>query len=216
MEAYDVRTGDRRWAFRTSEEGSRLRPDPASTYELDGTQYIAVPMGPALWAFALDGTVPARGEPSPGSTGGRSARRSRPARDRRDRDRHLLENPRGAVGGPALCVRKYNFNPICARASARTRARFTTNGEIPHTLAARDGSWSTGTLNRGLWGFVTFDEPGDVPLSLRGPSLDAGGDHPSIRGAVCLRRRFGVPDSRPGSARTEPGRHRQEGDLPPR
>ena len=55
VEAYDVRTGDRRWAFRTSEEGSRLRPGPASTYELDGTQYIAVPMGPALWAFTLDG-----------------------------------------------------------------------------------------------------------------------------------------------------------------
>ena len=177
VEAYDVRTGARRWAFRTSEEGSRLRPGPASAYEFDGTQYIAVAMGPQLWAFALDGEVPARGEPSPDPPV--DDRPSGPAPRETDEieTATLLENPRGSVGGRRYAFDEYNFNPVRARVTAGTRVRFTNNGEIPHTLAARDGSWSLGTLNPGLWDFVTFDDAGDVPLSLRGPSLDGGGDH---------------------------------------
>ncbi|MYD86050.1 MAG: hypothetical protein F4Y14_07635 [Acidobacteria bacterium] len=103
-------------------EGTRLRPSPASTYALDGKQYIAVAMGPALWAFALDGEVPARGEPSP--------------------DPPVDDQP----AGPAP--------------RETDEIETATLLEIPHTPAARDGSWSTGTLNPGLWGFVTFDEPG--------------------------------------------------------
>ena len=38
--------------------------------------------------------------------------------------------------------------------------RFINNGEMSHTIAARDGSWSTGTLPPALMGYVTFDEPG--------------------------------------------------------
>src|ERR1700693_4115377 len=30
---------------------------PATTYEIDGEQYIAVPAGPAVWAFKLGGTL---------------------------------------------------------------------------------------------------------------------------------------------------------------
>ena len=49
--------------FAPAPPGAMLRPGPASTYELDGTQFIAIAMGPELWAFTLDGAVPARGEP---------------------------------------------------------------------------------------------------------------------------------------------------------
>ncbi len=160
VEAYDVRTGDRRWAFRTSEEGARLRPGPASTYELDGTQYIAVAMGPALWAFALDGPVPARGEPSPDPPVDDQLSGPAPRETDEIDTATLLENPRGAVGGRRYAFDEHNFNPLRARVSAGTRVRFTNNGEIAHTVAARDGSWSTATLAPGLWDFVTFDEPG--------------------------------------------------------
>ena len=160
VEAYDVRTGDRRWAFRTSEEGARLRPGPASAYELDGTQYIAVPMGPALWAFALDGPVPARGEPSPDPPVDDQPSGPAPRETDEIDTATLLENPRGAVGGRRYAFDEHNFNPLRARVSAGTRVRFTNNGEIAHTVAARDGSWSTGTLEPGLWDFVTFDDPG--------------------------------------------------------
>ena len=160
VEAYDARTGERRWAFRTSAEGARLRPGPAAAYELDGKQYLAVAMGPALWAFTLDGPVPARGAPSPDP----------PVDDRpggpvpRETDEidtaTLLENPRGSVGGRRYAFDEHNFNPIRARVTAGARVRFTNNGEMTHTVAARDGSWSTGALAPGLWSFVTFDRPG--------------------------------------------------------
>ena len=40
------------------------------------------------------------------------------------------------------------------------RVQFVNNGEIAHTVAARDGSWSTATLEPATWEFMTFDEPG--------------------------------------------------------
>ena len=61
VEAYDAGTGERVWAFQTLGEEVRLRPGPAAAYEVDGEQFIAIAMGGDLWAFTLDGTVPARG-----------------------------------------------------------------------------------------------------------------------------------------------------------
>ena len=47
------------------------------------------------------------------------------------------------------------------RVTAGRLARFhQTTARWPHTIAARDGSWSTGTLPPTLTGYVTFDEPG--------------------------------------------------------
>ena len=160
MEAYDVRTGARRWAFRTSEEGARLRPGPASTYALDGTQHIVVPMGPELWAFTLDGTVPARGESSPDPPVDDQPSGPAPRETDEIDTATLLENPQGSVGGRRYAFDEHNFNPVRARVTAGTRVRFTNNGEIAHTVGARDGSWTTGTLSPGLWGFVTLDDPG--------------------------------------------------------
>ena len=160
VEAYDARSGERRWAFRTSAEGARLRPGPAAAYELDGRQYVAVAMGPALWAFTLDGPVPARGAPSPDPPV--DDRPSGPAPRETDEidTATLLENPRGSVGGRRYAFDEHNFNPVRARVTAGARVRFTNNGEMTHTVAARDGSWSTGALAPGMWAFVTFDRPG--------------------------------------------------------
>ena len=160
VEAYDVRTGVRRWAFRTSEEGARLRPGPASTYELDGTQHIVIPMGPQLWAFTLDGAIPARGEPSPDPPVDDQPSGPAPRETDEIETATLLENFRGSVGGRRLALDEYTFNPIRARVTAGTRVRFTNNGTVVHTVTARDGSWTTGTLEPGMWSFVTFDEPG--------------------------------------------------------
>ena len=160
VEAYDVRTGVRRWAFRTQEEGARLRPGPASAYELDGTQHIVISMGPELWAFTLDGAVPARGEPSPDPPVDDQPTGPAPRETNEIDTATLLENPRGMVGGRRYAFDEHNFNPVRARVTAGTRVRFTNNGELAHTVAARDGRWSTSTLEPGLWDFVTFDEPG--------------------------------------------------------
>ena len=160
VEAYDVRTGVRRWAFRTSPEEARLRPGPAAAYALDGRQYVVVPMGPALWAFTLDGAVPARGEPSPDPPVDDQPRGPAPRETDEIDTATLLENPRGSVGGRRYAFDEHNFNPVRARVAAGTRVRFTNNGELSHTVAARDGSWSTGPLAPGTWSFVTFDTPG--------------------------------------------------------
>ena len=160
VEAYDVRTGVRRWAFRTSEEGARLRPGPAATYALDGTQYIAIAMGPELWAFALDGAVAARGEPSPDPPVDDQPSGPAPRETTEIETATLLENPRGSVGGRRYAFDEYNFNPIRARVTVGARVRFTNNGEMARTVSARDGSWSTGRLEPGQWAFITFDEPG--------------------------------------------------------
>ena len=48
FEAYDAKTGERLWRFRTSPAGGR---GPASTYQIDGEQYVALAVGPVVWAF---------------------------------------------------------------------------------------------------------------------------------------------------------------------
>jgi len=40
VEAYDARTGDRAWTFRTSPTGALVRPGPASTFQLDGSMNV--------------------------------------------------------------------------------------------------------------------------------------------------------------------------------
>ena len=146
----------------TSLAGARLRPGPASTYEIDGRQFIAIAMGGELWAFTLDGTVPARGVtdsvrlddlvrwigPAPRETAAIETAT-------------LVENPVvWSVGGRRNAIDEHAFNPVRAQVTAGARVRFVNNGEIAHTVSARDGSWTTSTLEPAMWDYVTFDEPG--------------------------------------------------------
>ena len=194
-EAYDVRTGVRRWAFRTSQEGSRLRPGPASAYELDGTQYIAIAMGPALWAFTLDGAVPARGEPSPDPPVDDQPSGPAPRETDEIDTATLLENPRGSVGGRRYAFDEHNFNPV-PRAGHRGHAGpvHQQRRDRPHRGRARrqlehrhPRAWPVGLRH--------VRRAGDVPLSLRGPSVGGGGDHgrsvtASARVVASARERF--------------------------
>jgi alcohol dehydrogenase (cytochrome c) len=160
VEALDARTGARVWVFQTAPEGARMRPGPAVTYELDGQQFIAIPMGRDLWAFALDGPVPARGVPvdDPWANLPQSGPATRETSEIEAAT--LIENPSWSVGGRRYAVREHAFNPVRAQVTAGVRVRFLNNGEMEHTIAARDGSWTTDTLEPATWQFVTFDEPG--------------------------------------------------------
>jgi len=160
VEAYDARTGDRAWTFQTAPAGALMRPGPAITYELDGRQYVSVAMGREFWAFALDGAVEPRGEPLTDLWAGVPPRGPRPEETQEIETGTLLESPAWAVGGRRYALEEHRFNPVRARVRAGVRVRFLNSGEIPHTIAARDGSWSTETLDPATWGFVTFDEPG--------------------------------------------------------
>ena len=162
VEAYDARSGERVWAFQTLASETRLRPGPASTYAVDGRQYVTIAMGPELWTFALDGTVSARSAPD-------SIQLDDLIRWRGPQPRvtdtietaTLRENPVAwSVGGRRTAIDEHVFNPVRSRVSVGDRVRFINNGEIKHTIAARDGSWTTNTLSPGMFEYVTVEEPG--------------------------------------------------------
>ena len=160
VEAYDVRTGDRVWAFQTATEGARMRPGPAVAYELDGKQFITIPMGRELWAFTLDGTVPARGVVPDDPWADLPPSGPAPRETDEIEAATLIQNPSWSVGGRRYAIREHAFNPVRALVTAGARVRFLNNGEIAHTIAARDGSWTTASLDPATWEFVTFDQPG--------------------------------------------------------
>ena len=55
---------------------------------------------------------------------------------------------------------EHGFNPVRALVTAGAPVRFINNGELAHTIAARDGSWRTSTLDPSMSEVVTFSELG--------------------------------------------------------
>ena len=160
VEAYDARTGERVWAFQTAAAGARMRPGPAVAYELDGEQFITIPMGRELWAFTIDGDVAARGEVAADPWADLTPPGPAPSETREIETATLMVNPSWSLGGRRYAIDEHAFTPVRARVTAGARVRFLNNGEIAHTVAARDGSWTTGVLEPAQWEFLTFDEPG--------------------------------------------------------
>ena len=160
VEAYDARTGERAWTFRTSPVGVQVRPGPASTYEVNGTQFIVIPMGPDLWAFTLDGEVPARGEPVLDPWEGYERPQPAPTATRRIETATLIEGVRGMVGGTRYGFDEHRFNPVLALVTRGARVQFVNNGQVAHTIAARDGSWSTGPIDPAMSAYVTLEAAG--------------------------------------------------------
>ncbi len=160
VEAYDARTGARAWTFRTSPTGALVRPGPASVYELDGRQHIAVAMGSELWSFALDGEVPARGEPVLDPWEDYERPQPAPTATRRIETSTLIEGTRGMVGGTRYGFDEHHFNPTRALVTRGVRLQFINNGEITHTIAARDGSWSIGPVEPATSASVTLNDLG--------------------------------------------------------
>ena len=160
VEAYDARTGERVWAFQTAAAGARMRPGPAVAYELDGEQFITIPMGRELWAFTIDGDVAARGEVAADPWADLAPPGPAPSETREIETATLMQNPSWSLGGRRYAIDEHAFTPVRARVTAGARVRFLNNGEIAHTVAARDGSWTTGVLEPAQWEFLTFDEPG--------------------------------------------------------
>ena len=150
------------WAFQTLTAETRLRPGPASTYAIDGRQYIVIAMGPELWSFALDGTVPPRSETDSIQLDDLT-RWVGPAPRAADtiETATLRENPvTWSIGGRRNATDEHAFNPVRTLVSAGSRVRFINNGEMAHTIAARNGSWTTSTLSPGMFEYVTVEAPG--------------------------------------------------------
>ena len=186
LEAFDARTGDRAWAFQAGPPGVRLRPGPAVSYAIDEEQFIAIAVGGELWAFALDGDIPAR--PAATEPLDDLVRWIGPPPRATDmvETATLVENPIAwSVGGRRSAINEHAFNPVRALVTAGARVRFVNNGEMAHTIAARDGSWTTDTLAPAMFGLRRLRRAGHVPLPLHRPSV---GDRRGHGGAVTRRR----------------------------
>ena len=150
LEAFDAQTGNRLWQFQTGAAGG-----PTSTYEIDGEQYLATVSGPAVWAFKLGGTVPpaaAPARPMPEVFAG-------PVTDTNQLETASLARDNGFTGFRYF-TDEYAFAPYRAKVKAGTPVTWRNNGRMVHTIVAQDGSWTTGPLQTGDVGGVTFDRPG--------------------------------------------------------
>lgn len=158
VEAYNARTGDVLWQFRTGYGGPGLGGGSPSSYTIDGEQYVAATMGSAVWAFRLGGSIPSRQDLS--SSAGPEEQFSGPLIDTDEIETTSLQRT-AQEPGMRYFVDEYSFNPYRARVKAGTLVMFVNNGNMRHEVIAVDGSWGTGPLGPTQQAWVRFDKPGE-------------------------------------------------------
>ena len=162
FQAYDAKSGDVLWRFQTGEVGLGGGAGPgggsAVSYENHGEQYIALTMNHRVWAFKRGGAVaPLPAPPAPPTVLAWTGR--------------IEEMPAIKLGGVtsfniASANRKvewsndYAVTPNRVRTAVGTMVTFANSSKLSHTIAARDGSWSTGPIKPGEWRSATIAKPG--------------------------------------------------------
>ena len=170
LQAYDAKDGSLLWQFQMGFVGpsAGLRvggAGPVATYQVDGLQYVALTMNKIVWAFRLGGTVPARPAPTPQPTVA--------PWEGRIVDTDTIELTTNIVQNIRTANRRierrdeYAFSPPRARAKAGTVVTFVNNGKMTHTIAARDGSWTTGPIAPGGSRAVTIAKAGEYEYVCR-------------------------------------------------
>jgi alcohol dehydrogenase (cytochrome c) len=152
FQAYDAKTGDLLWQWQTGAGADA----PAITYEIDGTQYVAIAAGGVstqtvsangdmIWAFSLTG--------SPGNRLHPFAAPKPPVTVR--------EITGTIVNTNAVTLVDYAFSPMRITVPVGTKVTFTNNGKAIHNASSSDaGGWDTGMLGAGKSAGVTFNRPG--------------------------------------------------------
>jgi outer membrane protein assembly factor BamB/plastocyanin len=152
FEAYDARSGALLWQFQVGSPAT-----PASTYELDGEQYVAMSAGSSVWAFRLGGTIQPTKVVQQRAAGSESA--GGLIVDTDHIETASLVRDLG-LNGQRYAIDEHRFNPTRARAKAGTLVRWMNNGKTPHTIVAQDGSWTTGAIAPGQEASILFEKPG--------------------------------------------------------
>ena len=168
FQAYDARSGAALWRFQTGVPRAR---GPAMTYVAGGEQYVALAMGPELWAFKLGGTLPEADAPPGG--GRRSAERE----TNEIMTSTLVQSAERGVGN-RYAVDEHAFNPPRVRVPAGTTVTFVNSGDITHTVTAQDASWTTGPLLRAQSGYVRLERAGTFTYHCE--------DHPWAMGQITV------------------------------
>jgi alcohol dehydrogenase (cytochrome c) len=170
FQAYDARNGELLWQWQTGAGADA----PAITYEIDGTQYVAIAVGGVsiqttsangdmIWVFSLKG--------SPGD-------RLKPFA--------APQPPENVVGfsGPVartseIKIDDYTYAPLRITVTAGSTVKFTNNGAQPHNATSSDGGgFDTGLLAKGETAAVTFNRPGNYTYICT--------PHPSMIGQIIV------------------------------
>ncbi len=151
-EAYDAKSGEVLWQFQTGGNANHA----ASTYEVDGEQYVALASSTGLWAFKLGGKVEPLPAPPPPATETSFAGRIIEASE-------IIMAPTISDSGlekVRTAVDEYAFAPIRAKVKVGTKVTWKNEGKETHDASAVDGSWTTGPIAPGKSASITFDKPG--------------------------------------------------------
>ncbi len=153
----NAKSGEVLWKFQTGFGADA----PASVYEVDGQEYIAIvtggnsiqgsATGDALWVFGMNGTLAQLPPPTP------------PSR---------IAGPLGPIADGVKAIKigdnnvEYAYWPARTRVKAGTAVTFTNVGDIVHTATATaapgaaEGNWDTGAMVKGDSKTITFKELG--------------------------------------------------------
>ncbi len=153
FEAWDAKTGERLWTFQTGVAGAR---GPSMSYEVDGEQYVALSMGPSVFAFKIGGTLPQGTAPR---APGRAAPRSEPTNEIETGT--LVQSADRGVG-KRYVMDEHTFAPMRARVAPNTWLNFTNNGSLTHTIVAMDGSFTVGPLKPAESMAIQIARPGTI------------------------------------------------------
>jgi quinohemoprotein ethanol dehydrogenase len=177
--AYDAATGAVLWKFPIGMSGGTGSNGggrgPATVYEVNGTEYVAVPAGTRIWAFRLGGTLaPPPLNPTPESTDDFTG----PIVDTDEVETVSLDQAAVPEGGHRYYIDEYRFNPVRIRVIPGTRVVWTNNGKLVHTIMAQDGSWTTGPISVAQHGAFIFNKPGRYTYICK--------EHPWVYGEVIV------------------------------
>lgn len=151
LQAYDARTGKLLWAFQT---GAPVA-GPVATYEVGGTQFVAVAAG-SLWAFRLGGSIPPRAAPPPPPSETQFSG-------------IILETHAVTIGtdlndmgltGTHQLFDPFSYSPIRADALPGSPITWINHTNLTHTIVAQDRSWTTGPIAPGQSATVVIKKPG--------------------------------------------------------
>lgn len=161
VQAWNARNGALLWSFQTGEVGLPGGAGPGTgspiVYQAGGEQFMALTMNRTVWAFKLGGTVPQRPAPPapPTAIAWPAASPAASIALGTVRDYTIA-----AASKKVSWTDPYAVAPVAARVAAATPVTFRNTSALAHTIVARDGSWTTGTVQPGAEGSATPGKPG--------------------------------------------------------
>jgi quinohemoprotein ethanol dehydrogenase len=162
LHAYGAKTGADLWQFQTGEAGLGGGAGPSGAapmaYEYHGEQYLALANNRTVWAFKTGGTLSQRPAPVPPAIVREWAGRVADSGD--------IKLGTVTTFNIASANRKIDWaddngiSPNRRRIMAGMPVTFTNTSKVPHTIAARDGSWKVGPIKPGESASTTIAKPG--------------------------------------------------------